>query len=236
MVRRVMDRWREEAWYRDTVLLMPSVSAPADIPAEGEHLVIIANVGGSLHFRVFGGPGEPVFKGEQTITAPDSGIESLRKKLENMWPPHEPSQDEKNWVIAKVRSIFGHPEERRFASITATYGYYTLLPFLFPWQRREKVRWLINQYTEALATYPMPTSRTSAKQRDVRPGPSAAGSVVPLQACPSSPGASCHRTTIGAESRSRRHRCQVRAASAGGGGIVNYVATHDSVVPSSRRG
>jgi hypothetical protein len=45
-------------------------------------------------------------------------------------------------------------QDRRFASITATYGYYTMLPFLLPWKRREKVLWLMDQYTEALAVYP----------------------------------------------------------------------------------
>ncbi len=44
-----------------------------------------------------------------------------------------------------------------WATETSSYGYFPMLPFLLPWYRREKVEWLMDQYTEALARYPRAT-------------------------------------------------------------------------------
>ncbi len=41
-----------------------------------------------------------------------------------------------------------------WATETSSYGYFPMLPFLFPWTRRQKVEWLMDQYAEALARYP----------------------------------------------------------------------------------
>lgn len=41
-----------------------------------------------------------------------------------------------------------------WATETSSYGYFPMLPFLLPWYRRNKVEWLMDQYTEALARYP----------------------------------------------------------------------------------
>lgn len=41
-----------------------------------------------------------------------------------------------------------------WATETSSYGYFPMLPFLFSWYRRQKVEWLMDQYTEALARYP----------------------------------------------------------------------------------
>lgn len=43
------------------------------------------------------------------------------------------------------------------ATETSSYGYFPMLPFVFPWYRRQKVEWLMDQYTEALAKYPNAT-------------------------------------------------------------------------------
>ena len=40
---------------------------------------------------------------------------------------------------------------------TSSYGYFPILPFLFPWHRRKKVEWLMDQYTEAIARSPNAT-------------------------------------------------------------------------------
>jgi pimeloyl-ACP methyl ester carboxylesterase len=48
-----------------------------------------------------------------------------------------------------------HPDPQpNFASITSTYGYFQMLPFIILSRRLEKVHWLMDQYTEALARYP----------------------------------------------------------------------------------
>ena len=40
------------------------------------------------------------------------------------------------------------------ATETSSYGYFPMLPFFMPRKRREKVEWLMDQYTEALGRYP----------------------------------------------------------------------------------
>ena len=44
--------------------------------------------------------------------------------------------------------------ERVFATETSSYGYFPMLPFLLSWGRRDKVEWLMDQYTENKALYP----------------------------------------------------------------------------------
>ena len=44
--------------------------------------------------------------------------------------------------------------QRVFATETSSYGYFPMLPFLLPWGRRDKVEWLMDQYTENKALYP----------------------------------------------------------------------------------
>jgi pimeloyl-ACP methyl ester carboxylesterase len=41
-----------------------------------------------------------------------------------------------------------------YATETSTYGYFAMFPFLLPARRREKVEWLMDQYTEARALFP----------------------------------------------------------------------------------
>lgn len=56
-------------------------------------------------------------------------------------------------IARRVRQRAG-PQSVQWATETSSYGYFPMLPFLFPWTRREKVEWLMDQYTEALARYP----------------------------------------------------------------------------------
>lgn len=39
-------------------------------------------------------------------------------------------------------------------SVTSTYGYFPMGPFLLPWMRRAKVEWLLDQYVASKALYP----------------------------------------------------------------------------------
>src|SRR5262249_4086119 len=39
-------------------------------------------------------------------------------------------------------------------SVTTSYGYFAMAPFVLPWIRRRKVAWLMDQYAEARAHYP----------------------------------------------------------------------------------
>ncbi|HSA82457.1 MAG TPA: hypothetical protein VLE23_16690 [Geminicoccaceae bacterium] len=40
-------------------------------------------------------------------------------------------------------------------TVTSTYGYFPMGPFLVPWMRRAKVEWLLDQYVTARALYPV---------------------------------------------------------------------------------
>ncbi|MEN1834970.1 alpha/beta hydrolase [Pseudomonas lijiangensis] len=53
---------------------------------------------------------------------------------------------------AKALNVATKPSE--WATETSSYGYFPMLPFLLPWYRRNKVEWLMDKYTEALARYP----------------------------------------------------------------------------------
>jgi pimeloyl-ACP methyl ester carboxylesterase len=56
--------------------------------------------------------------------------------------------------IARRVQTLGKEKSITVESETSTYGYFPLLSFLLPWKRREKVEWLMDQYAQALATYP----------------------------------------------------------------------------------
>jgi pimeloyl-ACP methyl ester carboxylesterase len=56
--------------------------------------------------------------------------------------------------IARRVQRMGREKSITIESETSTYGYFPLLSFLLPWKRREKVEWLMDEYAQALATYP----------------------------------------------------------------------------------
>lgn len=60
------------------------------------------------------------------------------------------------WTHKIARRIRQRAADARetWATETSSYGYFPMLPFLFPWYRRQKVEWLMDQYAEALARYP----------------------------------------------------------------------------------
>lgn len=56
--------------------------------------------------------------------------------------------------IARRVQKLGEANHRVFVTETSSYGYFPALSFIFPWRRRAKVEWLMDQYAEALARYP----------------------------------------------------------------------------------
>lgn len=56
-------------------------------------------------------------------------------------------------IATRVKAV-GAKANRKYASETSTYGYFAMLPFLLPFVRRQKVEWLMDQYTENLVIYP----------------------------------------------------------------------------------
>lgn len=58
------------------------------------------------------------------------------------------------WTKKIARRVRRSGRNQTYATETSTYGYFPMLPFLLPFQRRNKVEWLMDQYTENLALYP----------------------------------------------------------------------------------
>jgi pimeloyl-ACP methyl ester carboxylesterase len=56
--------------------------------------------------------------------------------------------------VARMIQREGAVTSRLFATVTASYGYFPLLPFLLPSRRRQKVLWLVDQFVAAKAAYP----------------------------------------------------------------------------------
>lgn len=64
-------------------------------------------------------------------------------------------RDKGFWTQKIARTIKKHaPKEEQFESWTESYGYFAMLPFVFPAVRRRKVEWLMDRYAEARARYP----------------------------------------------------------------------------------
>jgi pimeloyl-ACP methyl ester carboxylesterase len=65
-------------------------------------------------------------------------------------------RDEGHWTHKIARIVRKHAAgtERTFATETSSYGYFPMLPFLFAWQRRDKVEWMMEQYADAVSRYP----------------------------------------------------------------------------------
>jgi hypothetical protein len=95
---------------------MSSVGDASDLPSEGKTLVIVADVGGVLHFRIFDGNGRIVVDTDETPLTPQARpIAALKKRLEYLWPLQQLGGGEKDQVITAVTSIVGHtlPADRR---------------------------------------------------------------------------------------------------------------------------
>ena len=80
--------------------LIPVVKDIAEIPAKGKNLIVVAQVGGNLEFRVFDGQGRLV------VDIGEPGyIGAFKDGLDGLWPPHELTDDERRRTIAGAASI-----------------------------------------------------------------------------------------------------------------------------------
>ncbi len=82
-------------------------------------------------------------------------------------PPAEPEVKHVVFVIHGIRDdgfwtkklathikLLGAKNNQCWRSITTSYGYFAMLPFIFPWIRRQKVEWLMDIYAQAALRYP----------------------------------------------------------------------------------
>jgi predicted acylesterase/phospholipase RssA len=111
------------------LVLLPAGAGADAIPAEGESLVVVANVETVFHIRAFDRHGRMVVDTDSArLTHWSRGlkalrawvrIEVLRRRLELSWPPAELSPSEPEEVVDAVREIVGWP---RPAGLTGPLG------------------------------------------------------------------------------------------------------------------
>jgi hypothetical protein len=65
-------------------------------------------------------------------------------------------RDKNYWTrkVARVVATYGRQIGRRVVAVAPSYGYFAMLPFLFPWTRRVKVEWLLDHYVTIRAAHP----------------------------------------------------------------------------------
>jgi len=92
---------------------------------------------------------ESVLPADESAAVPDAGVKQVLFVIHGI-------RDTGYWTHKIARRVLHTVGAARgeWATETSSYGYFPMLPFLFPWYRRHKVEWLMDQYTEALARYP----------------------------------------------------------------------------------
>jgi pimeloyl-ACP methyl ester carboxylesterase len=149
--RKIAGRVKTRARLGFNLRWMSSVKDVNEMPAEAKALVIVADLENRLHFRIFDHSGSMVVDTDETRLSGRAGqVEELTKQLAGLLP-HALTVDDQDRLVSAVTSIVGY---NQVASITSSYGYFPMLPFLLPTRRRAKVEWLMDEYTEALARYP----------------------------------------------------------------------------------
>jgi hypothetical protein len=87
------------------IMLVPDRGGVSCVPTVGKSLMVVAAVGGVLHFRVFDGEGKMILDADETkLWRREIAIEDLRKDLEGLWPPRELAQNERRRLTAELRS------------------------------------------------------------------------------------------------------------------------------------
>jgi hypothetical protein len=98
--------------YKDTdglgLELMFPKSDVSNIRSSGTNLVIVANVNGELYFRIFDDGGRIIRDTNETLLPKQSEpIADLKRQLDNLRHPYQPTGPEQDRVIAAVTSIVG---------------------------------------------------------------------------------------------------------------------------------
>lgn len=121
-------------------------------------------------------------------------------------------------VIAKARETI---PDKVFAMETTSYGYFPMAPFLLASQRREKVEWLMNQYAEAMVTYPSAEFSCVAHSN---------GTYLIAKALEQYPPCSFKRIVFAGSVVRRTFDWKDHVLAGRVGSVLNYVATSDWVV------
>jgi len=89
---------------------------------------------------------------DEKFSAPDERVQRLVFVIHGI-------RDVGHWTHKIARRVKTRAQRpvHEWATETSSYGYFPMLHFVLPRYRREKVEWLMDQYTEALARYPNAT-------------------------------------------------------------------------------
>jgi hypothetical protein len=86
--------------------LMPSLPDLSKIPKEGKALIIVAEVNGVLHFRIFNDANECIVDtDEKKLKGKEQQLKALREQLQCLWPPPELAARAPADVIADVKAM-----------------------------------------------------------------------------------------------------------------------------------
>jgi peptidoglycan hydrolase-like protein with peptidoglycan-binding domain len=86
--------------------LVPALTDPSGIPAEGKNLLVVAAVNGSLYLRVFDADGSPVVDTDEGALGDQAGpVDDLKRRLESLRPPHILTAAEEGGLIVAVLAI-----------------------------------------------------------------------------------------------------------------------------------
>jgi hypothetical protein len=95
--------------------LMFDANDTGEIPQDGKNLLVLAEVDGLLHFRVFEDHGKIDEDTDETkLTDQARKIEELRNQLELVRPPHEVSKKQKRRLLAASAAIAGYRRPRHW--------------------------------------------------------------------------------------------------------------------------
>ena len=93
---------------------------------------------------------------ENSITPNDAAIPVPDPRVELVVFVIHGIRDEGHWTNKVARRVvqLGKLNSKRYATQTASYGYFPILDFMIPTRRRAKAIWLMDRYIEARARYP----------------------------------------------------------------------------------
>ena len=109
----------------DTLRLLPNLGGVGEIPGSGRDEVIIAQVNGKLHFRLFDADGRMIIdQGDDTPGISAVKIGRLKQTLSDYWNVEEFTPQQKDDLIGAVTDIVGGA---RLYSTTATFAWAILV-------------------------------------------------------------------------------------------------------------
>jgi pimeloyl-ACP methyl ester carboxylesterase len=132
-------------------------------------------------------------------------------------------RDDGYWTkkMATRIKLLGEQHKQVWRSITPSYGYFTMLPFVFPWIRRQKVEWLMDVYAQATSRYPNATFHFVGHSN---------GTYLGAAAMRDYTGCFFNRVVFAGSVVHPSYEWSLQAKNSGVQAVMNYVATRDWIV------